>query len=120
MEAVNNAKTEQAAKVKAMNAEKDKNIKGNAPTYEQLQQAAEKLFQENQQLKQQLQGINVANLRCNYFFKTLEQSTFFSDEFVAYAVSEIQAILTPPAEENKNDLPEPPVATEPAAEPAAE
>lgn len=66
-------------------------------TYEQLNDACQQLFQQNQQLRLQLQEANMVNVfrRMDYLFKVLELSNCFKDqEFVASCEEELKEALT--------------------------
>ena len=73
-------------------------------TYEQLNNAAMQLSQQNMQLRKQLEEMNYFNLfrRLDYLFKVVEFSTNFSADFVTACTTEIQALLTT-AEEMPED-----------------
>lgn len=66
-------------------------------TYEQLNDACQQLFQQNQQLRLQLQEANMVNVfkRMDYLFKVLELSHRIKDqEFVASCEEELKEALT--------------------------
>lgn len=74
-------------------------------TYEQLENLATQLSNQNQQLFKKLQEANLNNMfaRLNFLFKVMENSTQFSMDFVAKCADEIEAALTipEPKEEEK-------------------
>lgn len=80
-------------------------------TYEELKDIANKLFQENRYLRQQLQQAQeVFNTfdRLSYLFKVVEVSKIeghfkFQDDFVIRCMEEIEKILTPPVDEKTDD-----------------
>ena len=87
-------------------------------TYEQLQKIAGDLSQQNQLLTQRLQQMQVAleNRDFDYtsffvsmLFKVMEHPEMYSQEFVAWAATQIEDILTSfskakdPVEEEKKD-----------------
>ena len=96
-----------------MEEQKD-NKNGQKLTYEQLKEAADKLWNDNRYLRQELQKatefINTIN-RLDYLFKVVEishnnrnNSVSFADEFVERCIAEIQDGLTlPEQKEEKED-----------------
>ena len=78
-------------------------VKNDAPqqeqrlTYEQLNEACGQLFQQNQQLRRQLQESNLTGIfkRLDYLFKVLDHAEIICDpEFVGSCTEEIKDILT--------------------------
>lgn len=68
-------------------------------TYEQLNDACNQLFQQNQQLRKALQEMNEVNMfkRLDYLFKVVELATTFKDsDFVNSCMDEIKEALTVP------------------------
>ena len=96
-----------------MEEQKD-NKNGQKLTYEQLKEAADKLWNDNRYLRQEVQKasefINTIN-RLDYLFKVVEishnnrnNSVSFADEFVEKCITEIQDGLTlPEQKEEKED-----------------
>lgn len=89
---------------------KTENTQDQRYTYEQLNGICEKLFQENQQLRHQLQQTNkfIQTInRLDYLFKVVEiqnssrTSMVFRDDFYYACVNEIQDIMTVPEESDK-------------------
>lgn len=74
-------------------------------SYEELNNIAGQLSQQNQQLYQQLQRANMANMfkRLDYLFKVVENGAMFSPEFVDKCIKEIEDSMTleEEVEENK-------------------
>lgn len=73
-------------------------------TYEQLEQIAANLSAQVQQLNSRLQEMNMVNIfkRLDYCFKVLElNSEKLNPEFVVKCAQEIEDIMTPTEEENK-------------------
>lgn len=82
-------------KTVAMNTA-NKDNKQQKLTYEQLNDACNQLFQQNQYLAKQLRELNMANSfkRLDYLFKVVElASTFKDDEFVADCIDEIKEAM---------------------------
>ena len=69
-------------------------------SYEELQNVASELSQQNQQLNLMLQQANMTNMfkRMDYLFKILELKDCFDSEFVITCSDEIKELMTPPVE----------------------
>ena len=69
-------------------------------SYEELQNVASQLSQQNQQLNIMLQQANMTNMfkRMDYLFKVLEMKDCFDPEFVIACSDEIKELMTPPVE----------------------
>lgn len=65
-------------------------------TYEQLNDACNQLFQQNQQLYKKLREADLTNLftRLNYLFKVVENARIFGAEFTKQCVDEIKEAMT--------------------------
>lgn len=77
-------------------------------SYEQLNDACNQLFQQNQALRNQIQQMNQMNMfkRLDYLFKVLEFNRVFNDqEFINSCVAEIKEAMIIP-EEPKEEKPE--------------
>lgn len=76
-------------------------------SYEQLQNIAGQLQQQNMQLRRALEQNNLENMfkRLDYLFKVVATPYIFSDEFVAMCVTEIEKAITIPeaSEEDKEE-----------------
>lgn len=72
-------------------------------TYEQLEQAANTLLAQNNELKRTLVELSNAMRRLDYLFKVLEQAHFFSDDFVTKCVAEIEQLMTIPETPNTDE-----------------
>lgn len=81
-------------------------------SYEELQQAANALVEENRQLKAHLQQTLdklkefsdfSAFKRLDYLFKVVESRSAFKPEFVVSCVEEIEACMYPTQEESKEE-----------------
>lgn len=76
-------------------------------SYEQLQNIAGQLQQQNIQLRRALEQSNMENMfkRLDYLFKVVATPHIFSDEFVAMCVTEIEKAITIPeaSEEDKEE-----------------
>lgn len=72
-------------------------------TYEQLEQAANTLLAQNNELKRTLVELSNAMRRLDYLLKVLEQAHFFADDFVAKCVAEIEQLMTIPETPNQDE-----------------
>lgn len=65
-------------------------------SYEELNNIASQLSQQNQQLYAQLQKVNMTNAfkRLDYLFKVIENGAMFNPEFLNNCISEIEESLT--------------------------
>ena len=74
-------------------------------SYEELQNVASQLSQQNQQLNIMLQQANMTNIfkRLDYLFKVLENKNCFNSDFVITCADEIKEIITGPVEETKEE-----------------
>ena len=74
-------------------------------SYEELQNVASQLSQQNQQLNIMLQQANMTNIfkRLDYLFKILENKNCFDSDFVITCVDEIKDIINGPVEETKEE-----------------
>lgn len=73
-------------------------------TYEQLNEVANQLAQENMKLKQKCQELYIADTikRLEFLFKVVESTYPFSAEFRDACAKEIKELMTP-IQENKED-----------------
>ena len=78
--------------VKAPNSEK--------LSYEQLENVAHQLSEQNRQLYAKLQELQVDNMfkRLDYLFKVVENTGVFSIDFHTRCVEEIESLMTSPEE----------------------
>lgn len=65
-------------------------------SYDELENAANELLMQNQQMYNELQKANMANVfkRLDYLFKVVEFNTSFNTEFVNSCVAEIEEMMT--------------------------
>lgn len=72
-------------------------------SYEQLENVAHQLSEQNRQLYAKLQELNVTNMfkRLDYLFKVVENSHMFKQDFFEKCVAEIESIMTIPEQEEK-------------------
>ena len=74
-------------------------------SYEQLENVAHQLSEQNRQLYMKLQSANMTNLfkRLDYLFKVIENSDKFNKEFGNKCLTEIESSMTIPEEESKEE-----------------
>lgn len=74
-------------------------------SYEELENVATQLSQQNQQLYARLQQADMANMlsRLKFLFKVLENDINFPEEFVTKCVAEIMEIMTIPEVEDTKE-----------------
>lgn len=67
-------------------------------SYEQLENVAHQLSEQNRQLYAKLQELQVSNMfkRLDYLFKVVENTGTFSLEFHTKCIEEIEALMTIP------------------------
>lgn len=93
-------------KAKEVKMQAVKNDKKQRLSYEQLNDACNQLFQQNQQLLKQLRELNATNMfkRLDYLFKVVELSAIFKDpDFINNCMDEIKEALTPMQEEDNKE-----------------
>lgn len=73
-------------------------------SYEQLENVAHQLSEQNRQLYAKLQELQVSNMfkRLDYLFKVVENTGVFSLEFHTKCVEEIESLMTIPEEKPDN------------------
>lgn len=74
-------------------------------SYEQLENVAHQLSEQNRQLYAKLQEMQVSNMfkRLDYLFKVVENTGVFSIDFHTRCVEEIESLMTIPEEKPEND-----------------
>ena len=74
-------------------------------SYEELNDIASQLSQQNQQLYAQLQRVNMTNAfrRLDYLFKVAENGALFTPEFLDNCISEIEESLTIKEEDTEDN-----------------
>lgn len=85
----------------------EENTKGTQKlSYEELENIATQLSQQNQQLYARLQQADMTNMlsRLKFLFKVIENAINFPEEFVTKCVTEIMEIMAiPEVEDTKED-----------------
>ena len=74
-------------------------------SYEQLENVAQQLSEQNRQLFAKLQELNMANMfkRLDYLFKVIENGHMFKQDFFEKCITEIENLMTVPEQEEKID-----------------
>ena len=74
-------------------------------SYEQLENIAHQLSEQNKQLYMKLQATNMSNMfkRLDYLFKVVENGHMFKQDFLEKCIAEIEEIMTVPEETDKEE-----------------
>lgn len=72
-------------------------------SYEQLENVAHQLSEQNRQLFAKLQELNMANMfkRLDYLFKVVENGHMFDQDFLEKCIAEIESLMTVPEQEEE-------------------
>lgn len=72
-------------------------------SYEQLENVAHQLSEQNRQLFAKLQELNMANMfkRLDYLFKVVENGHMFQQDFLEKCIAEVESLMTVPEQEEK-------------------
>ena len=72
-------------------------------SYEQLENVAHQLSDQNRQLFAKLQELNMANMfkRLDYLFKVIENGHMFKQDFLEKCIAEVESLMTVPEQEEK-------------------
>ena len=72
-------------------------------SYEQLENVAHQLSEQNRQLFAKMQELNMANMfkRLDYLFKVVENGHMFNQDFFEKCIAEIESIMTVPEQEEE-------------------
>ena len=72
-------------------------------SYEQLENVAHQLSEQNRQLFAKLQELNMTNMfkRLDYLFKVVENGHMFKQDFFEKCIAEIESIMTVPEQEEE-------------------
>ncbi len=74
-------------------------------SYEQLENIAHQLSEQNRQLFAKLQEQNMANIfkRLDYLFKVVENGHIFKQDFLEKCIAEIESLMTVPEQEERSE-----------------
>lgn len=77
-------------------------------SYEQLENIAHQLSEQNRQMYARMQEMDMANMfkRLDYLFKVVENGTMFDSDFVNKCVDEIENVMMPKEEPSEEDTKE--------------
>ena len=91
---------EQKKKVVEMKPQEQRSEK---MSYEQLENVAHQLSEQNRQLFAKLQELNMANVfkRLDYLFKVVENGHMFKQDFLEKCIAEIESLIEVPEQEDK-------------------
>lgn len=72
-------------------------------SYEQLENVAHQLSEQNRQLFAKLQELNMTNIfkRLDYLFKVVENGHMFEQDFLEKCIAEIESLMTVPEQEGE-------------------
>ena len=75
-------------------------------SYEQLENVAHQLSEQNRQLFAKLQELNMANMfkRLDYLFKVTENGHMFKQDFLEKCIAEIESLKTIPKQEEESEV----------------
>lgn len=75
-------------------------------SYEQLENVAHQLSEQNRQLFAKLQKLNMANMfkRLDYLFKVIENGHMFKQDFLEKCIAEIESLITIPKQEEESEV----------------
>lgn len=75
-------------------------------SYEQLENVAHQLSEQNRQLFAKLQELNMANMfkRFDYLFKVIENGHMFKQDFLEKCIAEIESLITIPKQEEESEV----------------
>jgi hypothetical protein len=94
---------EKEGKVVNLNAQNEQETVKKKLSYEELENVAKQLSEQNRQMYMKLQEMNTVNLfkRLDYLFKVLSNCIHFEDSFVSKCAKEIEEIITIPEEKEE-------------------
>ena len=74
-------------------------------SYEQIENIAHQLSEQNRQLLAKLQELNMANMfkRLDYLFKVIENGHMFKQYFLEKCIEEVESLMTVPEQEERLD-----------------
>ena len=75
-------------------------------SYEQLENVAHQLSEQNRQLFAKLQELNMTNIfkRLDYLFKVVENGHMFKQDFLEKCIAEIESLMVVPEQEEKPEI----------------
>ena len=105
---------EQKGKVVEMQSTTKETERPEKMSYEQLENIAHQLSEQNKQLYMKLQATNMSNMfkRLDYLFKVVENGHMFKQDFLEKCITEIEEIMTVPEESENSEEGTPSIKTE--------
>ena len=105
---------EQKGKVVEMQSTTKETERPEKMSYEQLENIAHQLSEQNKQLYMKLQAANMSNMfkRLDYLFKVVENGHMFKQDFLEKCITEIEEIMTVPEEPENSEEGTPSIKTE--------
>ena len=105
---------EQKGKVVEMQSTTKETERPEKMSYEQLENIAHQLSEQNKQLYMKLQATNMSNMfkRLDYLFKVVENGHMFKQDFLEKCITGIQGSMTVPEETENSEEGTPRVKTE--------
>ncbi len=75
-------------------------------SYEQLENVAHQLSEQNRQLFAKLQELNMTNMfkRLDYLFKVIENGHMFKQDFLEKCIAEIESLMVVPEQEEGPEI----------------
>lgn len=75
-------------------------------SYEQLENIAHQLSEQNRQLYTKLQELNMANIfkRLDYLFKVVESGHMFNQDFLEKCIAEVENLMAVSDQEEKSEV----------------
>lgn len=75
-------------------------------SYEQLENVAHQLSEQNRQLFAKLQELNMTNMfkRLDYLFKVVENGHMFKQDFLEKCIAEIESLMVVPEQEEGSEI----------------
>lgn len=75
-------------------------------SYEQLENVAHQLSEQNRQLFAKLQELNMTNMlkRLDYLFKVVENGHMFKQDFLEKCIAEIESLMIVPEQEDGPEI----------------
>ena len=75
-------------------------------SYEQLENVAHQLSEQNRQLFAKLQELNMTNMfkRLDYLFKVVENGHMFKQDFLEKCIAEIESLMVVPEQEEGPEI----------------
>ena len=75
-------------------------------SYDQLENVAHQLSEQNRQMFAKIQELNMSNMfkRLDYLFKVIENGHMFKQDFLEKCIAEIESLITIPKQEEESEV----------------